>query len=291
MRSSDAVHGRDHIRPRRIEQAAAHDRDVAIAFDRVSKHYSLSLQKQATDFKSMVLHLPRFISGARRPFVALDDVTLSVRRGESLGIIGPNGSGKSTTLRVMAKITPPTSGAVTVNGRVSALLELGSGFHPRITGRENAVLNAVLLGLTLHEAREVLPAIIAFSELGDFIDQPMRTYSSGMFFRLGFAVAVHVQPEILLIDEVLAVGDAEFQKKCMDHIHGLRRGGVTLVLVTHDMMSLPQFCDRGILIEQGRISDEGTPQQVVHNYLARVERLLSLHESERERLRMAQAAR
>jgi ABC-type polysaccharide/polyol phosphate transport system ATPase subunit len=264
--------------------------DIAIAFDDVSKHYSLSLQKEATDFKTALLHLPRFLSNARRPFVALDKVSLRVRRGESLGIIGPNGSGKSTTLRVMAGIAPPTSGTVTINGRVSALLELGSGFHPRISGRENAVLNAVLLGLTLREAHEVLPQIIEFSELGDFIDQPMRTYSSGMFFRLGFSVAVHVRPEILLIDEVLAVGDAEFQKKCMDHIHGLREQGVTLVLVTHDMMSLPMFCDRGILIEQGRITDEGTPQQVVHNYLSRVEKLLALRVDERERLKMAQAA-
>jgi len=272
------------------QRAAAAASDIAIAFDNVSKHYSLSLQKQATDFKTMLLHLPRFLTSARRPFVALDGVTLQVRRGESLGIIGPNGSGKSTTLRVMSRITPPTTGTVTVNGRVSALLELGSGFHPQITGRENAILNAVLLGLTLSEAHAVLPDIIEFSELGDFIDQPMRTYSSGMFFRLGFSVAVHVRPEILLIDEVLAVGDAEFQKKCMDHIHGLRRQGVTLVLVTHDMMSLPMFCDRGILIEQGKVTDEGTPQQVVHNYLSRVERLLALKDDERERLKLAQEA-
>jgi lipopolysaccharide transport system ATP-binding protein len=264
--------------------------DVAIAFDGVSKHYSLSLQRQASDFKTALLHLPRFIAGARRPFVALDGVTLSVRRGESLGIIGPNGSGKSTTLRIMAGITPPTAGKVSINGRVSALLELGSGFHPQITGRENAVLNAVLLGLTLQEARDVLPEIVAFSELGDFIDQPMRTYSSGMYFRLGFSVAVHVRPEILLIDEVLAVGDAEFQKKCMDHIFRLRADGVTLVLVTHDMLSLPKFCDRGVLLENGRITDEGAPQQVVHNYLARVERLLALPVAERMQLKAAQAA-
>jgi ABC-type polysaccharide/polyol phosphate transport system ATPase subunit len=264
--------------------------DIAIAFENVSKHYSLSLQREATDIKTMLLHLPRFLSNARRPFAALDGVNLRVKRGESLGIIGPNGSGKSTTLRVMSGIAPPTSGTVTVKGRVSALLELGSGFHPQITGRENAILNAVLLGLTLAEARAVLPEIIAFSELGDFIDQPMRTYSSGMFFRLGFAVAVHVDPEILLIDEVLAVGDAEFQKKCMDHIHGLRAKGVTLVLVTHDMLSLPKFCDRGILIERGKITDEGTPQQVVHNYLARVEQLLALKLEDREQLRVAQAS-
>ncbi|MEX2245898.1 MAG: ABC transporter ATP-binding protein [Dehalococcoidia bacterium] len=263
---------------------------VAIRFEGVSKHYSLSLQRQATDFKTALLHLPRFVAGARRPFVALDDVSLTVRRGESLGIVGPNGSGKSTTLRIMAGIAPATTGTVTVNGRVSALLELGSGFHPQISGRENAILNAVLLGLTLQEAHEVLPGIIEFSGLGDArIDQPMRTYSSGMYFRLGFSVAVHVNPEILLIDEVLAVGDAEFQTKCMDHIHGLRRRGVTLVLVTHDMLSLPKFCDRGILLEGGHITDEGTPQQVVHNYLARVEGLLALREEDREQLKLAQA--
>ncbi len=264
--------------------------DIAIAFENVSKHYSLSLQKEATDFKTLLLHLPRFFSGARRPFAALDGVNLRVKRGESVGIIGPNGSGKSTTLRVMSRITPPTSGNVIVNGRISALLELGSGFHPQISGRENAILNAVLLGLTMQEAREVLPAIIEFSELGQFIDQPMRTYSSGMFFRLGFSVAVHVDPEILLIDEVLAVGDAEFQKKCMDHVHGLRKKGVTLVLVTHDMLSLPKFCDRGILLESGKITDEGTPQQVVHNYLQRVEDLLALRTEEQQRLKVAQVA-
>lgn len=263
--------------------------DVALAFEGVSKHYSLALQKEATDVKSMLLHLPRFLSNARRPFVALDDVSLRIKRGESVGIVGPNGSGKSTTLRIMAGIAPPTSGKVITNGRVVGLLELGSGFHPQITGRENALLNAVLLGLTLAEAREVLPEIIEFSQLGQFIDQPMRTYSSGMFFRLGFSVAVHVKPEVLLIDEVLAVGDAQFQEKCMNHIHGLRSQGVTLVLVTHDMLSVPKFCDRAILLEQGRITDEGTPQQVVHGYLARVEALLALQVEERQRLKSAQA--
>lgn len=263
--------------------------DIALALEGVSKHYSLSLQKEATDIKSMLLHLPRFLSNARRPFVALDDVTIRIRRGESLGIIGPNGSGKSTTLRVMSGITPPTSGKVITNGRVVGLLELGSGFHPQITGRENALLNAVLLGLTLAEAREVLPEIVEFSGLGQFIDQPMRTYSSGMYFRLGFSVAVHVHPEILLIDEVLAVGDAQFQDKCMNHIHGLRAKGVTLVLVTHDMLSLPKFCDRGVLLEQGKITDEGSPHEIVHNYLARVEALLALKTEDQQLLKRAQA--
>ncbi len=257
----------------------------ALVLEGVTKQYSLSLQREATDVKSAVLHLPQFLTKARRPFTALEDVSLTVSRGESFGVIGPNGSGKSTMLRIMAGITPPTRGRVTARGRVSALLELGSGFHPQITGRENAVLNAVLLGLTLREAREVLPEIIEFSELGAFIDQPMRTYSSGMYFRLGFAVAVHVRPEILLIDEVLAVGDAEFQRKCLNHVASLRKQGVTMVIVTHDLMRLPEFCDRAILLENGRITDHGEPQQVVHNYLARVERLLALSRDEIEELR------
>lgn len=263
----------------------------ALVLDGVVKQYSLSLQREATDLKSAILHLPRFLSRAHRPFTALDGIDLTVHRGESFGIIGPNGSGKSTMLRIMAGITPPTRGRVVTNGRVSALLELGSGFHPRITGRENAILNAVLLGLTLREAREVLPAIVEFSELGDFIDQPMRTYSSGMYFRLGFAVAVHVRPEILLIDEVLAVGDAEFQHKCLNHIGELRKQGVTLVLVTHDLMKVPEFCDRAILLEAGRITDQGHPRRVVHNYLERVERLLALSEAEIERLRREQESK
>lgn len=259
----------------------------AIVLDNVVKQYGLRLQREATDLKTAILHLPVFIRRVRRSFRALDGVSLEVYPGESLGIIGPNGSGKSTLLRIMAGISPPTSGRVVTRGRVSALLELGSGFHSQISGRENAILNAVLLGLTLDEARAAMPEIIAFSELGDFIDEPMRTYSSGMFFRLGFAVAVHVHPEILLIDEVLAVGDAEFQAKCLDHIENLRRQGVTIVLVTHDLMNVPRFCDRAVLLERGVITDAGAPQTVVHNYLARVEALLALREEERERLKVA----
>ena len=162
--------------------------------------------------------------------------------------------------------------------------------YPAFNVTSTETVNAVLLGLTLNEARAVLPQIIEFSELGDFIDQPMRTYSSGMFFRLGFSVAVHVQPEVLLIDEVLAVGDAQFQSKCMDHIHRLRANGVTMVLVTHDMLNLPKFCDRSILIERGCITDEGKPAQVVHNYLARVEALLALRPEQQQELKVAQVA-
>ena len=256
----------------RSDGIAARD-DTAIAFEGVSKHYSLSLQKEATDFKTMLLHLPRFLSNARRPFVALDDVDLRVRRGESLGHHRAERQRQEhDAARHVAASRRPRRARSRVNGRVSALLELGSGFHPQISGRENAILNAVLLGLTLKEARDMLPEIIEFSELGDFIDQPMRTYSSGMFFRLGFSVAVHVQPEILLHRRSARRRRRRSSRRsAWTTFTRLRRKGVTLVLVTHDMLNLPKFCDRGILLEHGKITDEGTPQQVVHNYLARVE--------------------
>jgi ABC-type polysaccharide/polyol phosphate transport system ATPase subunit len=244
---------------------------AAVALEGVSKRYYLR-GGRTSELKTTLLTLPgRLLNGgARHAFWALQEVSLSIARGESVGIAGPNGSGKSTLLRIMAGITKPTSGRVATNGRVSALLELGSGFHPQISGRENALLNAVLLGLTLQEAREALPGIIAFSELGEFIDQPMRTYSSGMYVRLGFAVAVHVRPEILLVDEVLAVGDAEFQRKCFAHMEQLRADGVTVVIASHDLPSIQRYTDRAVLFEHGRIVSEGEPAQVLHEYLTRV---------------------
>jgi lipopolysaccharide transport system ATP-binding protein len=248
----------------------------AIVLEHVGKRYLLNLHKPDA-LKTAVLHLPSVLNGRQRwPFWALDDISLTIRKGESVGIIGPNGSGKSTLLRVMSRISPPTRGKVTVQGRVSALLELGSGFHPQISGRENAILNAVLLGLSLKEARERMPEIVEFSELGDFIDQPMRTYSSGMYVRLGFSVAVHVRPRILLVDEVLAVGDAEFQSKCFAHIDKLRAENVTIVLVSHDLWSVARFCDRVVLLDQGHIAMDGAPQPVIHEYLSRIALLVNL---------------
>ncbi len=246
-----------------------------ITLEHVSKRYYLRAQRPQ-DLKTAVLHLPSFLRAdhSRRPFWALDDVSLTIRRGESLGVIGPNGSGKSTLLRIVADLARPTMGKVRVQGRISALLELGAGFHPQITGRENAILNAVLLGLSRKEAAERLPEIIAFSELGDFIDQPMRTYSSGMYIRLGFAVAVHVKADVLLVDEVLAVGDTEFQQKCYAHIEKLRADGVTIILVSHDLGSVTRFCDRAVLLQHGRIQIDGESQPVVHEYLSRITRLI-----------------
>ena len=248
---------------------------TAISLEGISKRYYLRSQRP-TDLKTTVLHLPSFLWGerSRKAFWALDDVSFTVERGESIGIVGPNGSGKSTLLKIMADLARPTRGKIIVNGRISALLELGAGFHPQITGRENAILNAVLLGLTRREAEEVLADIIAFSELGDFIDEPMRTYSSGMYIRLGFAVAVHVRADVLLVDEVLAVGDGEFQQKCFDHIAKLRSRGVTIVLVSHDLASVTRFCDRAVLLQHGRLQMEGESQPVVHEYLSRIAALI-----------------
>ena len=241
-----------------------------IVLDGVSKRYYLSSQR-VEELKTALLHLPTFlkISRARQEFWALRDVSLTIRRGESVGIIGPNGAGKSTLLRIVSRLAPLTKGKLTVRGRVSPLLELGAGFHPQISGRENAILNAVLLGLSRKEAKAKLPEIADFSELGEFIDEPMRTYSSGMYVRLGFAVAVHVRPEILLVDEVLAVGDAEFQRKCFDHIEKLRQNKVTIVLVTHDLESVKRFCDRAVLLSHGVVAAEGKPREVVDEYLSR----------------------
>ena len=202
--------------------------NTAVTVRDVSKRYRLRAGR-GQELKTTLLSLPAAIfrrkPAGTKDFWALQDVSFTLQRGECLGITGPNGSGKSTLLRIIAGITHPTSGRVVANGRVSALLELGAGFHPQMTGRDNALLNAVLLGLSLDEAHEALPSIFEFAELGDFIEQPMRTYSSGMLIRLGFAVAVHVQPEILLIAEVLAVGDAEVQSKCFTPLRTSRAGG------------------------------------------------------------------
>lgn len=249
------------------------DANTAVTVDSLSKSYRLRAGR-GQELKSTLLALPAAIfrrrAAATKDFWALQDISFSLQRGECLGITGPNGSGKSTLLRIITGITRPTSGRVDTNGRVSALLELGAGFHPQMSGRENALLNAVLLGLSLDEAREALPSIFEFAELGDFIEQPMRTYSSGMFVRLGFAVAVHVQPEILLVDEVLAVGDAEFQSKCFGHIRRLREKGVTIIMASHDLPSIQKYTDRAMLLEHGRIVLQGKPAQVLHEYLTRV---------------------
>lgn len=242
--------------------------DIAIELDRVSKRYYLNPTRpwQLQDFLTRPKAILRQIL-PREPFWAVRDVTLSVKRGEVLGVIGANGSGKSTLLRMMVGISPPTSGRVTFHGRYAALLELGAGFNAQVTGRDNAYLNALFMGLSRKEAKRLVPEIIEFSGLGEFADQPMRTYSSGMYVRLGFSVAVHVNPEILVIDEVLAVGDAEFQQKCLEHFARLKEEQTTIVLVTHSLGGLVEFADRVVLLEKGEIKADGDPEQVVRKYM------------------------
>jgi ABC-type polysaccharide/polyol phosphate transport system ATPase subunit len=242
--------------------------DFVLHLEAVSKRFYLNPKRpwQLRDLVARPRALLRQIQ-AREPFWALRDVTLGVKKGEILGIIGPNGSGKSTLLRILVGLSPPTSGVVSIRGRYAALLELGAGFHPQATGRENAYLNALFMGLPKSEAKRRVPEIIEFSGLQKFADQPMRTYSSGMYLRLGFSVAVHVQPDILVIDEVLAVGDADFQQKCFDHFARLKERSTTIVLVTHSMTSLLDFADRAILLERGQIVRDGDPNSVVDQYV------------------------
>lgn len=199
-------------------------------------------------------------------FWALKGVSLRVPRGATVGLIGRNGSGKSTLLKIISRILYPTRGRVRVHGRVSTLLELGAGFHPDFTGRENIYLNASILGLTRREINGRLERIIEFAELGEFIDNPVRNYSSGMYMRLGFAVAVHVDPDILLIDEVLAVGDLPFQEKCLTKIREFKERGKTLVFVTHAPKQVEELCDYALWLDRGEVRLQGPAAQVAEAY-------------------------
>jgi ABC-type polysaccharide/polyol phosphate transport system ATPase subunit len=205
-------------------------------------------------------------------FHALNGVSFRVPRGSTYAIVGRNGSGKSTMLKCIAGITKPTSGRVTVSGRISALIELGAGFHPEISGRENVFINGIMLGLTKREIARRFDEIVEFAELETFIDAPVKTYSSGMYMRLGFAVAIHVDPDVLLVDEVLAVGDEGFTHKCLDKFAEFRRRGKTILLVTHSLGLVERFCDEALWIDEGRARAAGDPRRVVGAYITDVER-------------------
>jgi len=201
-------------------------------------------------------------------FWALRDIDLCIRKGETVGIVGRNGSGKSTLLQIIAGIFAPTSGTLTVNGRVSALLELGAGFNPEFSGRDNAVMNGVFRGLSAREMNEKLPEIEAFADIGQFFDRPVKTYSSGMFVRVAFAAAISIEPDILLVDEALAVGDVKFQHKCFGAIREMQKNGVTIVLVTHDIQAVVRHCDRAIVLDGGFLLAEGPPKSVTDRFYA-----------------------
>lgn len=198
----------------------------------------------------------------------LKGISFQVRKGEAVGLIGKNGCGKSTTLKLLAKIIYPNSGSVAVQGRLSSLLELGAGFHPDMSGRENIYMNAAVFGLNRKEINQRVQDIICFSEIGESIDHPIRTYSSGMYMRLAFSVAIHVDADVLLIDEILAVGDISFQKKCFDRLKEIKKAGVTIVIVSHSLEQIEQICDRTIWIENGRIKEQGLPKKIHEHYLS-----------------------
>jgi len=213
--------------------------------------------------------------GGLRPdatFEALKGVTFDVAAGRTFGIIGRNGSGKSTMLKLIAGIGKPTTGSVRVDGRVSALIELGAGFHPEISGRENVFINGMMLGLSKREIARRFDEIVRFAELEEFIDSPVKTYSSGMYMRLGFAVAINVDPDVLLVDEVLAVGDETFTHKCLDKFAELRRRGRTVLLVTHSLDMVTRFCDEALWLDNGRVRAQGDPKRVIDTYLLDVAR-------------------
>ena len=247
--------------------------EFAVEATELSKRFLLASERR-TSLKE------RFVRGrapAPRAFWALKDATFSVPKGSALGIIGHNGSGKSTALKVLTGIYRPTSGTVKVNGSFSALLEVGAGFHPELTGRENIRLNATILGFSNREIDRVMDQIVEFADIGDHIDSPLKHYSSGMHVRLGFAVAVMVRPEILIVDEVISVGDEEFQRKCFDYLRDLRRAGSSMIIVSHGLGQVTDLCDDAVWLERGEVQEFGPARDVVHAYVELV--------NEREALR------
>jgi ABC-type polysaccharide/polyol phosphate transport system ATPase subunit len=244
----------------------------AIELLNVSKVYRRYGGKQFSTLKSALLQ--RSILRDLKPretFPALTEVSFTVQKGSTYGVMGRNGSGKSTALKLVAGITKPTSGTVRVEGRISALIELGAGFHPEISGRENVFINGIMLGLTKREIQERFDEIVDFAELREFIDAPVKTYSSGMYMRLGFAVAINVNPDVLLVDEVLAVGDEGFTHKCLDKFAEFKRSNKTILLVTHSLNLIERFCDDALWLDEGRAMAHGDPKRVVGAYLTKVE--------------------
>ncbi len=245
--------------------------DVVIRFRHVSKRYHVA-SPVADGLKSLLLHLPSQLQAIRRrkPHCALDDVSFEIRRGECVSIIGRNGAGKSTTLGLIAGVLRPSDGDVETRGRICPLLELGAGFHHELSGRENIVLNGILLGLTRQEVVDRMDDIIDFAELHDHIQQPLKTFSSGMIARLGFSVAVHLSPNILLVDEALSVGDEAFQRKCVTRMQLFREQQATMVFVSHDMATIERVSDRVALIEGGKLMEVGEPARVIARYRDRL---------------------
>ena len=257
--------------------------DIAIRIDGLSKCYQIYAKPHDRLKQSIYPHLQR-LAGKQpkqyfREFWALRDVSFEIKRGSTVGIIGRNGSGKSTLLQMICGTLSPTSGRIESSGRISALLELGAGFNPEFTGRENVYMNASILGLTRPEIEDRFQRITDFADIGDALEQPVKTYSSGMVVRLAFAVAVHTDPDVLVVDEALAVGDMVFQARCLDHIRGMKEKGVTTLFVTHDIGTFQTICDYGLLLDEGRLFSDGQPDHIAAQYY----NLAQEHEFQRQR--------
>ena len=241
---------------------------IDLRFDRVSKRYRVP-GENAPGSHGLLNRLRS--RQAKNEFWALKNVSFNVERGESLGIIGHNGAGKSTILKLLSNITSPTKGEIAINGRLSALLEVGSGFHPELTGRENTYLSGSILGMRRREITAKLDSIVEFAGVRPFIDLPVKRYSSGMYVRLGFSITAHLEPDILLLDEVLAVGDAAFQEKCKKRIRELHKRGTTLVFISHDLTAVRDLCERVLLLQKGEVAAVGSPDEMIRKYHDSVE--------------------
>lgn len=250
----------------RISRAAPEKDQPLIHLSNVSKRFTLR-REVSRSFQSTFIRLLQRRKDTRQRFWAIQDVSFDVQQGDCFGVIGPNGSGKSTLLKLITGILEPTQGEISVSGRVASLLELGAGFHPELTGRENIYLNGSVYGLSRRQMRSRVDQVIDYAELGDFIDVPIKHYSSGMYVRLGFAVAIHSDPDILLVDEVLAVGDVAFQHKCLDSIQLFRAAGGTLLFVSHDVSSIQALCNKAIWLDHGKVRAAGGPLDVAMAYI------------------------
>ena len=255
-----------------------------IKIENLSKKYIIGHQRQEryTALRDVMMHKLRGIGQRLRhplspnkevtsleEFWALKDINLEIKQGDRVGIIGRNGAGKSTLLKILSRITEPTTGRITINGRVASLLEVGTGFHPELTGRENIFLNGAILGMSRADIKKNFDEIVAFAEVEKFLDTPVKRYSSGMYVRLAFAVAAHLEPDILLVDEVLAVGDAAFQKKCLGKMGDVSKEGRTIFFVSHNMGAVESLCNQALLMDDGRVVLSGETHNIVSSYLAK----------------------
>src|SRR5437762_4729389 len=258
--------------------------DAIITVENLGKKYSLRHQRKEryTALRDVIaekalgffknLKSGNGVSVSKEDFWALKDVSFEVQRGETVGVIGRNGAGKSTLLKILSRITEPTNGRIRIRGRIGSLLEVGTGFHPELTGRENVFLNGAILGMTRVEIKAKFDEIVAFAETEKFLDTPVKRYSSGMYVRLAFAVAAHLEPEILVVDEVLAVGDAEFQQKCLGKMEQVSRGGRTVLFVSHNMAAIEALCSSGLVLAEGKLVTRADAKAAVETYLRQLSR-------------------